>query len=224
MNVYQIYGTENLGWFTKEEAYKISENLHAAVYTFAFCEIKPQADLYPHEVQNSFYVGQSGNEDGKHSFYDQKVRKDMGDYKALKYGRYTTNLKMRMKSHYAEFEKQKKKLSEILEDVGHALCAAILDLIQENPYSRLPLSQLKNLMSIRNDLELNLQKYENGAMVPPAERFKNTTNRMLQNKDKKVSAGVNGKSMSTQVSGNSGSSFKTTTTTLSAGAKRSSVT
>jgi hypothetical protein len=79
-------------------------------------------------------------------------------------------------------------------------------------------------MNIRNDLELNLQKYENGAMVPPAERFKNTTNRMLQNKDKKISSGINGKTVSTQVSGNSGTSFKTTTTAIaSAGAKRSSV-
>ena len=111
MNVYQIYGTENLGWFTKEEAYKISENLHAAVYAFAFCEVKPEADLYPHEVQNSFYVGQSGNEEGKHSFYDQKVRIDMGGYLAPKYGRYTTVVKKRLKHHYSEFEKQKSNQS-----------------------------------------------------------------------------------------------------------------
>jgi hypothetical protein len=52
-------------------------------------------------------------------------------------------------------------------------------------------------MSIRNDLELNLQKYENGAMVPPAERFKNTTNRMLANKDKKPSFGAGAKNLPT---------------------------
>jgi hypothetical protein len=34
---------------------------------------------------------------------------------------------------------------EILEDVGHALCASILDLIEENPSSRIPLSQYKNI-------------------------------------------------------------------------------
>jgi hypothetical protein len=62
--------------------------------------------------------------------------------------------------------------------VGHALCAAILDIIEDNPYSRIPLSTYKTTGNIRNDLELNLSKYENGAMVPPAERFKNTTNRM----------------------------------------------
>jgi hypothetical protein len=43
-----------------------------------------------------------------------------------------------------------------LEDVGHALCSAILDIIQENPEPRIPLTQFKNLMNIRNDLELNL--------------------------------------------------------------------
>lgn len=34
---------------------------------------------------------------------------------------------------------------EILEDVGHALCASILDLIEENPLSRVPLSSFKNI-------------------------------------------------------------------------------
>eukprot|EP00347_Sterkiella_histriomuscorum_P010374 403376546 len=34
---------------------------------------------------------------------------------------------------------------EIFEDVGQAICVALLDYIQLNPYSRLPLSQYKNL-------------------------------------------------------------------------------
>ena len=36
MNVYQLLGAENLGWFTKDEVYKVSNNLHAAVYSLAF--------------------------------------------------------------------------------------------------------------------------------------------------------------------------------------------
>ncbi len=62
-------------------------------------------------------------------------------------------------------------------------------------------------------------------MVPPAERFKNTTNRMLQNKDKKPVSVPGGKSLSTQVSGASGSSMKASinASVASAGAKRSSV-
>jgi hypothetical protein len=63
-------------------------------------------------------------------------------------------------------------------DVGHALCAAILDLIELNNCSRIPLTSYKTLSHIRADLELNLQRYENGAMLAPADRFKNTTNRL----------------------------------------------
>lgn len=41
---------------------------------------------------------------------------------------------------------------EILEDVGHALCAAILDIIDDNPISRIPLTSYKNLQNIKNDI------------------------------------------------------------------------
>jgi hypothetical protein len=44
-------------------------------------------------------------------------------------------------------------------------------------------------------------------MMPPAERFKNTTNRMIANKDKKVGIApptINGKSVSQQASSSSG--------------------
>lgn len=105
MNVYQIHGIQNLGWHSMEQVYNFARNIHAAVYSFAFCEVKPNDVLYPHEVQNVFYVGQSGNEKGKHFFYDQKVRKNMGSYKAPKYGHLTSNFKMRLKKHRQEFEK-----------------------------------------------------------------------------------------------------------------------
>lgn len=49
---------------------------------------------------------------------------------------------------------------EIFEDVGRALCSAILDYIEDNPVSRIPLSAYKNINNIRNDIETNLAKYE----------------------------------------------------------------
>lgn len=107
MNIYQIHGVQNLGWYNKEEVYKISEHLHAMVYSFAFCHKKPENDLYPHEVSDVFYVGQTGTEEGKHLFYDQKVRIDMGSHKSRKYGKYYSLPKLRMKAHYKQFEKEK---------------------------------------------------------------------------------------------------------------------
>ncbi len=100
-----MLGAVNLGWFNKDEVYKISNNLHAAVYSLAFCREKPNDNLYPHEVQEVFYVGQSGNEKGKHLHYDQKVRKDMGHYIAPKSGVIMTTLKGRLKSHSQNLNK-----------------------------------------------------------------------------------------------------------------------
>ena len=46
---------------------------------------------------------------------------------------------------------------EILEDIGHALCASILDLIEENPLSRIQYSSFKslNVRSYNSSLILN---------------------------------------------------------------------
>ena len=68
--------------------------------------------------------------------------------------------------------------AEILLDVGHALCAAILDLIEINPISRIPQTTYRKLNNVRSDLEVNLQRYENGSMLAQADRFKNTSNRL----------------------------------------------
>eukprot|EP00349_Pseudokeronopsis_sp_Brazil_P006520 CAMPEP_0202968416 /NCGR_PEP_ID=MMETSP1396-20130829/13681_1 /ASSEMBLY_ACC=CAM_ASM_000872 /TAXON_ID= /ORGANISM="Pseudokeronopsis sp., Strain Brazil" /LENGTH=150 /DNA_ID=CAMNT_0049694681 /DNA_START=526 /DNA_END=978 /DNA_ORIENTATION=+ len=54
---------------------------------------------------------------------------------------------------------------EIFEDIGNALCIAILDFIDNNPVSRVPLSAYKNLGGVRSDIETNLAKYEVGNMV-----------------------------------------------------------
>jgi hypothetical protein len=68
---------------------------------------------------------------------------------------------------------------EIFEDVGRALCAGILDLIEDNPISRIPLSAFKNISNVRNDIELNLAKYENGNPgVPGANHFRNTNTKV----------------------------------------------
>lgn len=48
---------------------------------------------------------------------------------------------------------------EILEDVGHALCAAILDIIEENPITRIPLSSFKNIQ-VRHSKFYNLLSLE----------------------------------------------------------------
>ena len=41
---------------------------------------------------------------------------------------------------------------EIFEDVGRAFCIGLLDYIEKNPISRIPLSNLKNLDNIKTDI------------------------------------------------------------------------
>jgi hypothetical protein len=106
LNIYQAHGAENLGWFSKEQIYGFANNLHAAVYSFAFLEKCPEQNVFPHELENTFYVGQTGNKQGDHLFYDQKNRRDMGTYMAPRYGIVTSVVKMRMKAHFKEFQKE----------------------------------------------------------------------------------------------------------------------
>lgn len=51
---------------------------------------------------------------------------------------------------------------DIFEDVGHAVCAGILDLIDDNPISRIPLSAYKTQANVKSDISNNLSKYETG--------------------------------------------------------------
>lgn len=47
---------------------------------------------------------------------------------------------------------------EILENVGAAFAASILDLVNDNPVSRLPMSRFKNIEGVRNDVANTLNK------------------------------------------------------------------
>jgi hypothetical protein len=51
---------------------------------------------------------------------------------------------------------------EIFEDVGNAVCMALLDLINVNPVSRIPLSCFRSIENVKDDIMNNLAKYSNG--------------------------------------------------------------
>lgn len=105
LNIYQAHGAQNLGWFSKEQIYGFANNLHAVVYSFAFLEKCPNQDVFPHELEETFYVGQTGNKEGDHLFYDQKNRKNMGTHMAPKYSTLTSTVKNRLKTHFIEWQK-----------------------------------------------------------------------------------------------------------------------
>ena len=51
---------------------------------------------------------------------------------------------------------------DILENVGASFAASILDLINDNPVSRLPLSRFKNVEGVRNDVSNTINKPATG--------------------------------------------------------------
>jgi hypothetical protein len=106
LNIYQAHGAQNLGWFSKEQIYGFANSLHAAVYSFSFLENCPDANVFPHELEDTYYVGQTGNKLGDHFVYDRKARKNMGTHMATKSSTLYSTVKKRMKSHFREFEKQ----------------------------------------------------------------------------------------------------------------------
>jgi hypothetical protein len=48
---------------------------------------------------------------------------------------------------------------EIFEDCGFAVGVALLDLIDDNPVTRIPLSCFRSVKNVRDDILLNLTKY-----------------------------------------------------------------
>jgi len=50
-------------------------------------------------------------------------------------------------------------IQEMFEDCGRAVGAALLDLIDDNPISRIPLSCYKSVANVRQDIANNLDKY-----------------------------------------------------------------
>jgi cytosolic carboxypeptidase protein 5 len=48
---------------------------------------------------------------------------------------------------------------EIFEDCGYAVGSALLDLIDDNPVSRIPLSCYRSVKNVREDVLNNLEKY-----------------------------------------------------------------
>lgn len=71
---------------------------------------------------------------------------------------------------------------EIFEDFGRAFGAALLDLIDDNPVSRIPLSCYKSLENVRSDIVNNLDKYQEGqASVIGANNFAPTNQKIAKN-------------------------------------------
>jgi hypothetical protein len=68
---------------------------------------------------------------------------------------------------------------EIFEDVGRAVCVALLDHLGINPITRIPLSCYKTVENVRDDIKNNLAKYSNGqANIIGANHFSSANTRV----------------------------------------------
>jgi hypothetical protein len=76
-------------WMTFDFVLKISNNITAAVYAFAYCEKKPEDTIWPFAEKELFYVGISGGLNDEFSY----------DTKGNRKGRFETRFHKRMKDH-----------------------------------------------------------------------------------------------------------------------------
>lgn len=51
---------------------------------------------------------------------------------------------------------------EIFEDCGRGFGSALLDLVDDNPVSRIPLSCYRSVQNVRSDVLANIEKYQSG--------------------------------------------------------------
>jgi hypothetical protein len=84
-----LSGGNFLGWFKFDKVYDFSNNINSAVYSFAVVEEVPSNNLLPFNIEETFYIGESGGQDPT---WDRK-NKDSGR------GRIQTSFHMRMKAH-----------------------------------------------------------------------------------------------------------------------------
>jgi len=104
-------GLKPLGWFCKRELYSIQNNIHGAVYAFAFLYNKPGIYQHPNEIEDTFYIGVSGGKESSILF----DRKD----KNTNRGEYSTLFKKRMKTHFSNLETKKEKFREKKYELFH---------------------------------------------------------------------------------------------------------
>lgn len=92
-----MYSVENMKphWFSKETVYNYSNNITAGVYAFAWCQNKPDDNIWPFMLEETFYIGMSGglNDD----YIGDKKNKDKSKIML------TTAFHQRIKRHMHRF-------------------------------------------------------------------------------------------------------------------------
>lgn len=71
---------------------------------------------------------------------------------------------------------------EIFEDCGRAVGASLLDLVDDNPISRIPLSCYKSVANVKLDIANNIDKYQSGQVnVVGANNFAAANQKVAKN-------------------------------------------
>lgn len=96
MYYFSRYGGNHMGWFTWNDALRVSKHVEYAIYSIAFSEDMPNKFLLPFDVEDTIYVGIAG---GK--YFDKKNRTATG-------GSLQTYLTKRLLSHNVQLNDLKK--------------------------------------------------------------------------------------------------------------------
>jgi hypothetical protein len=155
-----MYTIENMDmtWFTESEIYKVTKNITAAVYAFAWVDKKPTDTTFPFQLESLFYVGMTGGLSADHT----ADKKGPGREPSI-----TTALHQRMKLHLSRFnrpggnfgkEQKKYDLYHSLHSEefkkGKVLCIGLL-----TPKPHIPKHGKRNMLSlIESEQEYLYQK------------------------------------------------------------------
>ena len=107
-----LSGGKFLGWFRFDNIYDFSNNINSAVYSFAVVDKVPSNNLLPFNIEETFYIGESG---GQGPIWDRKD-KDSGR------GRLQSSFHSRMKSHSTMLVKEGTNTISYNQFVAIAIC------------------------------------------------------------------------------------------------------
>lgn len=146
----------NLFWVSRKELYNFSNSIPAAVYAFCWLDKIPSNTQWPHEIEDTFYIGMSGGLSDE--YLGDKKNKNKIKVSLV------TNFHHRMKSHMHKFEnidsipeKERKKYNlyhEVYTPLSTYDKSFFIGIMTPKPHNEKEI--LRNLLSITEQTQIYL--------------------------------------------------------------------
>jgi hypothetical protein len=164
----------NLNWVTFEEVLNYTKNITTMVYSFAWCDSKPNNTTWPFMLKETFYIGMSGGLNSDFTGDKKNPKKSKVRYTTAPHQRMKTHSRM-FKNPYSNFGSEKRKYEiyhecfDVFSTYGKILCVALLtpkdhvkNNVKRNVISMIESEQIYEYSNLFNDPPLlNLAESDN---------------------------------------------------------------